>query len=328
MNKIILSDADIDKGLKNGSMVHSGVQIRDAKSGRIVKVIHKENEMSIRIPYTLIQVNNNYIYKADLKPIIESILLNRQNDIYDELEEAYCLVTDYFNTCNTYKKDVDKFFYTCLEASNKFNIKIKNEIKNLDISEIKIEDIGRFKNFLSAYVDILFAYIVSAYTYNKDKFSEDTVILDKLLSFESNVKNLYEQLLVKSTCKTSIEGKPVINFDMENSVYSRCIFDDNYDIYEIERLVRHDSRFKSIIDIFSFYKKHFKTGSFRNNNYNHNSINDEVKISILTNRTYSDHRDDLIEVLYYILEAIENLKNIRIEVVRLDGEVGIELLDK
>lgn len=331
MNKIILSDADIDKGLKNGSMVQSGVQIRDTKSGQIVKVIHKENEMSVRIPYTLIQVNNNYIYKADLKPIIKSILLNRQNDTYDELEEAYCLVTDYFNIYNTYKKDIDKLFYTCLEASNKFDIKIKNEINNLDVSKIKIEDVGRLKKFSSAYVDILFTYIISTYTYNKDKFSKDTVILDKLLSFESNVKNLYEQLLVSSKRETSIEGKTVTTFDMQNSVYSKYIFDDSYNIYDVELLVRHDSRFESITDIFSFYKKHFKKGNFRNSNhnYNYNNTNNEVKISILANLTNADdNREGLIEVLYSILEAIENLKNVRNEVISLDDELSLELFDK
>lgn len=329
MNKHIFSDSDINKGIEDGVFVNSGMLIRNTKNGQIVKIINKEELKEVHIPSTLVQINNNYIYQADLRPIVESISNNRQNDIYDELEENYSIVIDSFDAFKTYGKEIEHVSGLCLKVSNKFDLKIRNEIKGLCINDIESKNLSKFNSSLSAYVDILFIYIVSTYMSYRDKFSEDTVILGKLVSFENNVRSLYEQLLAESRVSTFHDGKVSKIIYMNNSIYSMYLFDDSYDIRNLERLVRHDSRFGSIFDVFNIYKSNYKTGRFTHEMSNFHQGSNEVAITQSGFRIDpNSKRNSLIESLYLILEAIEHLKNIRDELVGLKGMSDIDLFNK
>lgn len=329
MDKHVFSDSDINKGIEDGIFVNSGMLIRNTENGQIVKIINKEELNEVHIPFTLVQINNNYIYQADLRPIIESISNNRQNDIYDELEENYSIVIDSFNAFKTYGREAERVSGLCLKVSNKFDLKIRNEIKGLCIDDIESKNLSKFNSSLSAYVDILFFYIVSTYMSYRDKFSEDTVILGKLESFENNVRSLYEQLLAESWVSTSNDGQASRRINMNNSIYSMYLFDDSYDIRNLERLVRHDSRFSSIFDVFHIYKSSYKTGRFTHEMSNSNQGRNQVAITQSGFRIdQNSKRNSLIESLYLILEAIEHLKNIRNELVGLKGMSDIDLFNK
>ncbi|MBH0071310.1 hypothetical protein I6E78_04730 [Pseudoalteromonas sp. NZS127] len=315
-----LDDVGIEEGIKNGELVESGTQIRDASTGQIVKVIKKKDEGCNSIPATLIQVHHSYVYQADLKPIIEAIVHAEENSLYEELEEQFNLVMDYFDSYNTYGTGIEKVHQTCLEISVLFDNKLRNEINRFDLKDIEGRDLVRFQGSLDAYVKIIFSYIVSTYILHKDKFSNDKVIIKKILSFENIVRSLYEQLLAESEPKENEEGKTIEMFSMSHSLYSMYMFDDDYDINDVSDLVCHDSRFTSALQVVDFFKRHFKKGSLNNQQsyprYNHNE--NEVKICVSTDRIPpKSNRKELAIKLYFILEDIEKLKNIREEILQL-----------
>lgn len=314
--KTIINDTDVERGIKEGKYIESGTQIRDVINGQIVKVLKDKNSSANSIPSTLIQVHHSYIYKADLKPIIDFISHSRESSIYESLEEQYNLALDYFDSYNTYGHNIGKVHEICLEISVSFDNKIRNEIENFDIDNIEDKNLSKFQGSLDAYIKILFSYIVSTYILHRENFSNDKVIIRKILSFEKNIRSLYEQLLAKSRPERK-DGKIIEMFSMECSLYSMYLFDDNYNLHEIEDLVCQDSRFSSALQVVDFFKEHFKKGRFGYSNYYDNSYN-EVKISVSTNRIkFDSKRVKLAKKLFQILEDIEKLKCVREEIVQL-----------
>lgn len=324
VENIVLSELDIQKGISEGVYDDNSTLIRNKKNGQIVKVIKKNNAQENYIPPTIIQVNYQYIYYANLKPVIDIIINNQENVIYDELKEKYDLVIAHFKSYITYKDDVRKVYDVCLEVSVKFDNRIKNEADKIDLEKLDYKDVSNFIGSLNSYVNILLAYIISAHILHKDKFSNDNLILKHLSDFEAHIRKLYEQLLAKSINYIDRNGENRIRVIMEDSIYSMYMFDENYDLNDISRLVYYDSRFPSALDVLKFFKSEFLNGSFNNEGYRNEY---ERKISMSTKRIYyNSNKNKLLEKLYIILEAIENLKNIRSEIVETKGAVEMSKL--
>lgn len=326
--KTFLNEMDVEKGIEDGIFVNAGTQIRDVASGHIVKVIKKKETGDNAIPSTFIQVHHNHVYQADLKPIIDAIALNRESNIYEALEEKYNLTLDYFDSYNTYGTNIEMVHQTCLETSVSFENKIRHEVEAFDIENMEKKDLVRFGGSLDAYVKVLFSYIISTYILHREKFSNDKVINNKILAYEKNVRSLYEQLLAKSEPKKDEDGKIVETFSIDHSLYSMYMFDDDYDIAELDDIVRHDSRFSSALQVVGFFKRHLKDGLFNNNNSGmYRTGNFEVKIHVSTDQiSFKSKRTRLMAKLYNILEDIVKLKAIRSEIVKLKDITDTDVL--
>lgn len=313
-----VSDKSIEEGIAQGNFKEDGILIRDVSNGQIVKVLKQKEESLNHIPSTFVQVHHNYIYQADLSPILEAIAHERESSLYNELEEQYNLVLDYLDSFNTYNAGIEKVHQICLEISVSFDNKIRREIEALNIDELEKIDTDRFVGSLNAYVKILFSYVVSTYILHRDKFSKDKVIISKILSFEGAVRSLYEQVLAKSRKEKNKDGELINIIPMEESLYSMYLFNDDYDLHDLDRLVSYDSRFSTSLQLINFFKKHFKSGRFQGEGYGYRESDEELKISIKTKKISKEsNRNKIAIVLLRILEDIEKLKEIREEVVSL-----------
>lgn len=314
-----VSDKSIEEGIAQGNFKADGILIRDVSNGQIVKVLKQKEESLNHIPSTFIQAHHNYIYQADLSPILEAISHQRESSVYNELEDQYNLVLDYLDSFNTYDTGIEKVHQICLEISVSFDNKTRREIENLDINKLEKIDTEIFVGSLNAYVKILFSYIISTYILHRDKFSKDKVIISKILSFEGSVRALYEQVLAESRKEKKNNGELIDVIPMQDSLYSMYLFNDSYDLHHLDRIVSHDSRFSTSLQVINFFKKHFKSGSFQGEGYGYNHNDNELKISVKAkNISIESNRNKMAFTLLRILEDIEKLKAIREEIVSLN----------
>ncbi|MCP1618080.1 hypothetical protein FBY21_2698 [Pseudomonas sp. SLBN-26] len=317
-----ISDQQIEEGLKQGLFREDGVQIREISTGQIVKILKTKGESTNNIPSTLIQVHHSYVYQADVPAIIDAISHSREASIYDELEEQYNLVLDYWDSYNTYEKGIEKVHQICLEISVSFDNKIRREIEKLDIEKLEEIDIDRFIGSLKSYIKILLSYILSTYILHEEKFSKDKVIISKILNFEKMAKSLYEQILAKSTSQKDRDGKLTNYVTMENSLYSMYLFNDSYDIKMLDRIVSQDSRFSTSLEVIGFFKTHHKNKHYRN----HYDTNETLEISINAKIIPLDsNRNRVANTLLQILEDIDKLKSIREEILNLNNISNVEI---
>ncbi|MEQ5274793.1 hypothetical protein [Proteus terrae] len=315
-----ISDKKIEEEIAKGNFKRDGTLIRDISNGQIVKVLKNNNESTNNIPSTFIQIHHNYIYQADLSPVLDAISQQRTLSIYNDLEEQYNLVLDYLDSFNTYETGIEKVHQICLEISVSFDNKIRRQIEELDIDNLEKIDVVQFIGSLNAYIKILFSYILSTYILHRSKFSKDKVIISKILSVENSVRALYEQLLAQSNQKKNTDGVLTTYFTMKESLYSMYLFDDSYEISDLDRVVTQDSRFSTPLEVISFFKRHHKVGHFSGEWHDFNNGDDEIKISIRTKRIVENgNRNKIAVALMKILEDIDKLKDLREEIVSLES---------
>ncbi|MBO2679631.1 hypothetical protein I6M56_12260 [Shewanella algae] len=314
-----ISDKKIEEEIEKGNFKRDGTLIRDVSNGQIVKVLKNNEESANNIPSTFIQIHHNYIYQADLSPVLDAISHERTLSVYKELEEQYNLVLDYLDSFNTYETGIEKVHQICLEISVSFDNKIRRQIEELEIDDLEEMDVGQFIGSLNAYVKILFSYILSTYILHRNKFSKDKVIISKILSFENSVRDLYEQLLARSNRKKDNDGVLATYFTMKESLYSMYLFDDSYEIIDLDRVVNQDSRFSTSLQVIDFFKRYKKSGRFSDERHLYNSDDNELKISIRTKRiSKNGNRNKIAVALMQILEDIDRLKDLREEVLNLE----------
>jgi len=207
-----------------------------------------------------------------------------------------------------YDTGIEKVHQICLEISVSFDNKIRREIEALEIDDLEKIDTERFIGSLNAYVKILFSYIVSTYILHRDRFSKDKVIISKILGFEGAVRSLYEQVLAKSSKQEDKDEELINIIPMEESLYSMYLFNDNYDLHDLDRLVSHDSRFSTSLQVINFFKKHFKSGGFKgeDNVYGYRDNNSRLEISIRTKEISKEsNRNKMAIILLGILVLVE-----------------------
>ncbi|MFM5706530.1 hypothetical protein ACTG2M_10590 [Aeromonas veronii] len=310
--KIITEDC-IGKGLETGVFKKDGTVVRNVQNGQIVKIIKEVDVDRTIIPPTLIQVNNNVVYQADISRIISAIIETKNSQYFDDLDEKYRIVIDSLEYYQTHAQRLDSLNKTTLESSSVFEIRILNYLDNVDPKKFDYEiDHNKILNALSSYINILFIYLLSTFWLHNDRLSSDGIILRKIESLESKIQVLYEQLLAKSYEEA---GKNIIT--LNDSLYAMYLLDKSYDISHVESLVKYDRRFKSVIDFFGFMKRfHLKEnkkyddwGSQIDKVYEVN-INISGGVSKEKNNKYS-----LVIGLHNVLEKLQALKNIREEII-------------
>lgn len=314
------SDDEISSGLKNGTFREHGLQIRHAELGYVVKVLKNPQSSSNSIPSTVFQINNTVIYSADIAPVLRAIAEARSAQIFEDLEERYGLVLDSLDIYNSYGSGLENLQKNCMESSVVFDNKIRRALSEVKIATVESVDHNLLVGAINAYLKIIFVYIVSTYLVHREKFGADKVILDKLNSLELSVRNIYEQLLAESWQKS--DG---VSLKMDGSLYAMYIFNGEYDMRELDRIVAHDSRFTSAIDVFCFFKKfhsvlgapdyQFRNGGVRNMSWTINGLNIPK----------NSKRAGLFSDLLLVLEDINRLRTIREEMIQVK-DIGDEYM--
>ncbi|HCE1510229.1 TPA: hypothetical protein NGR38_004362 [Vibrio parahaemolyticus] len=149
----------------------------------------------------------------------------------------------------------------------------------------------------------------------KESFSKDTVIIGKIISLREQITAVYEQLLVKST----VDYEGVNRLSMNGSVYALYLLDKSYDIFELEGLVKYDRRFESALDVIGFFKRF----NLKSDGYNLKMISTNVP-----QYTKDSNRIKLIEAFSKRLSDLENLENLREEILQVkDNSEVIALVE-
>lgn len=312
-----LTDKDIEDGLKNGLYKTDGLLIRNQSNGETVKVLPHTTENTSTIPATFIQVNNTTIYHADISKLIEKIEENRHIEGFNDLEEKYNVVIDFFESYRIYKTHLPDLLKECITTAVAFENRIRRYLAELNIDTVEKIKTEQICGALRAHTHTLFIYIIVSYLERKEKFSSDETVIGKILNFENITRNTYEQLLVPSELKDNMHY-----MDMSKSLYVLYLADDRYDIYELERIIRHDNRFSSVMDLFGFFKRLHIQDISAKNRHNFNKIEKQISLSA-ENVEINSNRTALINILTEILDDIEKLKLIRLEILKLkpDDEV-------
>jgi len=328
MSKYIIGDNEIQKGISNGDFKEDGTLIRNVENGQIVKILKKDYIEKSCIPSTLVQLNNtyntNYIYQIDINPIIETIIQIKNDEIFDELDGKYKIILDYLEHYKVHGDYLQELNQNCLEGANIFEQRVINFIDtNYEqlINEIdEISDYNQFINMLQTYINLLFVYMLSTFWKYKEKALNDTIIIKKIETIENKILNLYEQLLVSS--KKNDEGVNNIS-NMTDSLYAKYITQKDYDIKNIEKLIKYDSRFSSFLDLFSFIKENHITEIYENNYNNLVKYGINIQLTKERNHYYSNNSKNtkisLVDSLFDILENLQRLKNIRKEIININN---------
>ncbi|WP_274013815.1 hypothetical protein [Vibrio parahaemolyticus] len=312
-----LTDYQIDEKINSGEFREEGTLIRNASNGETVKVKSSKTPVSNTFPTTFLQVNNTVLYQADLTPVYENIKQSRELQSFSDMEERYNIILDYFDSYITHGDHLSELLTESLQAAAVFENRIRNYIQSLDMKQINSLDVNLFVGSLSAYVNVLFIYILVSFLKYKESFSKDTVIISKIISLRDQITAIYEQLLVEST--VNHEGEHILS--MRDSVYALYLMDESYNIFDLDDLVKYDRRFNSALDVVNFFKRF-------NLDVEDYSLNIK-KISTKVPRHIEDSNIiKLIDAFSKRLSDLENLENLREEILQVkDNSEVIALVE-
>jgi hypothetical protein len=311
-----LTDFQIDEKINSGEFREEGTLIRNVSNGETVKVKSSRLSISNSFPTTFLQVNNTVIYQADLTPVYEKIKQSRELQSFSDMEERYSIILDFFDSYINHGDHLSELLTESLQVSAIFENRIRNYIQDLDVEKIDSLDINLFVGSLSAYVNVLFIYILVSFLKYKEGFSKDTVVIGKIISLRERITYLYEQLLVEST----VDHEGVGRLSMSGSVYALYFLNKDYDVFELENLVKYDRRFKSALDVVNFFKEFYSEEDYQYNT---------IRISTgVPKHTKDSNRIKLIEAFSNTLSDLENLENLREEILQVkDNSEVIALVE-
>ncbi len=237
----LISDADIKEGIEKGEFSEESIELVRDSFGRIVKHLRKQ-ECEMVLPPSLIQINSQIIYQADLKPVIEALLKTKNIEMFDDLEEKYLILLD----CLEYYKNLggrlDELNSKSLEFSSVFESRVKKYIRNFNCDKISSDEIDQFVCMLDSYINVLFIYLMSTYWLHSEKCLTDTTMKKKLDGLEDNIRTVYEHLLVKPFFRRNKEA----SISLDNSLYAKYVLgEEGKYLNFIRKLIKHDSRFSS-----------------------------------------------------------------------------------
>ncbi len=312
-----LTDYQIDEKINSGEFREEGTLIRNASNGETVKVKSSKTAVSNTFPTTFLQVNKTVIYQADLTPVYEKIKNSRELQCFRDMEERYNIILDFFYSYINHENHLSELLTESLQVSAVFENRIRNYIQELNIEEVESLDINLFLGSLSAYVNVLFIYILVSFFKYKESFSKDTVIISKIISLRGQITAIYEQLLVKST----VDDEGINHLDMSNSVYALYLLDESYNVFDLDGIVKYDRRFNSALDVVHFFKRF----NLETENYNHNIKKISTKVPQYTKNS---NRIKLIDAFSKRLSDLENLENLREEILQVkDNSEVIALVE-
>ncbi|MBW3529029.1 hypothetical protein KO533_21010 [Shewanella sp. NKUCC05_KAH] len=312
----LLTSSDIEAGLKDARFQKEDISLIRDKEGRIVRHLPVTSIQEDVFPPSIIQINSTYIYQADIRPVINALIETRNVEIFQDLSEKYQAVIDSLTYYRDHNSRLDELNSKSLDASSVFEKRVGVFLNAIDVSDLEKTDVKSCIEMLDSYLNIIFVYLISAYWIHDKMVSKDTIAGRKIADLDNQVRHIYEQLLADSSVNK--EGTNII--PMHNSLYARYLLSEKNGMKEIERLVKHDSRFSTAMDFMDFIKRCFfkKTDS----SYDYHSqyqVSEKYEISINLSAIdkSTDKRVEFSQRLFEILEKIEMLRNIHSELVEV-----------
>ncbi|MDQ6962400.1 MAG: hypothetical protein Q9M28_07695 [Mariprofundaceae bacterium] len=312
----LLTNSDIEVGLKGGRFKKEDISLIRDTEGKIVRHSAMTDIQDNVIPSSIIQINNTYIYQADIRPVIEALIETRNVEIFQDLSEKHHAVIDSLTYYRDHESRLDELNSKSLDASSVFEKRVEVYLNGIDVNDLEKTDIKHCIAMLDSYLNIIFVYLMSTYWIHNEKVSNDTIAGRKIADVDSKVRKIYEQLLAES----SLDEKNRTTIPMHNSLYSRYFLSEKNGVEEIERLIKHDSRFSSLTDFMSFIQRCFfeKIATYYDH-ANQRQVPERHEISIKLDEYSKSERKkiEFSKMLFDVLEKIEMIKNIHSELIEV-----------
>jgi hypothetical protein len=306
---------------QNNKRYTADLMLRDNSNGHWVVRLEKDVPLSTnKIPQSLIQITNNEIHYTDPNFIIQQILASRNREKLQNLESYYNTIMDSLENYKTYTSGIEKVFDYCERNSNEFDNKIREMSLSFDFNEFQ-NNLQKDWNFhknkeniqnkineylapFSAYIKVLFAYIHSALIIHKHKVKSESVIIVKICNLQGYAQTILEAILMPK----NKAGRP--SFD--ESIYLSLIFDNNFQGNILEKFLQYDRRFLSAPDL---VRSAAQDTMRMDNKYQ------TIKLEGEFNKTNPESLAFLFaNSILELLKDIESLKNIRLELNKIDND--------
>lgn len=320
--------AEIQQGIASGRLVANETFVRDARTKTAVAIIPSEKVPSGNVPIVFVHIENNVVNLADVKEILRSIAQSQQDSIYHDLQEKFLGVKTVLDLYCSYGENIIDVHRICTDASVVFGSKVGNILRSINASQVEEMDLTPLFGALDAFIDIIFSNIVASYIVFKDRFVNDRAILNCLSSLEADVRRVYEQTLVVSG-KSDNNELVLHSGSLSYSLYSMYLFHDQYNIGDLEEIVKHDSRFDTVSQVLSLFKIQLKKGQLRRavRGHGYGSSDGEVSITVDTTEIpVHSKRNQLMNKLKQILDDINKLQKHRRDIIGMKPEESAVVL--
>lgn len=302
----LFSEQRVKQGIVSGEFSVTNIALVRDGVGSIVK--HMKGSGEGLIPPSIVQINHNTIYEADMGQIVNALIRERNAEVADGLADQYKLVLDNLAYYRDHGERLNDLNSKSLDASSVFESRIDRFIDTIDSFR---KDGRRNIKIIDSYVNVIFVYVMSGYWLLRGKFRNDSTSRNKLSSLEGKVRELYQELLIAKNCD---------EFALRDSVYAHLYLDKDSDIKLIDRLVKHDSRCNSSLDFFESYRNKCIEKKWKNGGSSYTTSKSDDYASNV------DSRLELALGLYEILEKIHNINNI-IDELTAAGKIDESQID-
>ena len=320
----MVTNSDIEEGLKNHRFQKEDISLIRDKEGRVVKHLPITNARCNVFPSSLIQINSTYIYQTDILPIINAIIETRNVEIFQDLSEKHQAVIDSLTYYKDHKSRLDELNSISLNASSVFEKRVEAYLNDIDAKNLEKTDVKVCVSIIDSYLNIIFIYLISTYWLHEKNISNDTIANRKIKNLYQQVRRVYEQLLAYS-----VQGAngPIIT--MDDSIYAKYLLADEVGLKKIERLIKHDSRFSSAINLMEFvHKYHIQKIKSHWDDDVQRLIPERYFILMRLNedRKLTDNKIEFIDEIFNILEKIKILENVNSELVKA-GKIDFSAIE-
>ncbi|QXI20160.1 hypothetical protein HU724_014000 [Pseudomonas iranensis] len=233
-----ITDEAVDTGIATRSFSEAEIrQIRDS-SGRFVKHIKTQSHPRSLLPASVIQVNQTYVYQADLRPVMQAIARTRDVQIADDLSERYRLVLSKLERFLNHRRILDSLNEAAGDAAEIFDLRLTPILEKLGNSRSDVPAGVALIDMLRAQVNIEFVYLLSTFWIDRKSVSIDTGLPRRLEGLERRVRRALEQLV-------AYQYQPNNRFVLRDSLYGKYLLQGDNGISYLQQFLEHDSRFES-----------------------------------------------------------------------------------
>lgn len=300
-----ISDEAIREGLAQGRFSEGNVrQIRD-EDGKFVKHIKEDGKVSPRLPVSVIQVSNQYVYQADLRPIVEAMIETRREQLVEDLGDRYDLVLSKLERYVNHRKGLEDLVIASNDGSTIFQKRLRILLEAFQPRDPDTNSGMTLVNILKAYINIQFVYLISTFWSDRKSVDIDTAIPRRLNELEKAVLQHFEQLL-------AYQYNPQNGLYLRDTLYAKYLLQGNSGITHLEKFLEKDRRFASLGDFMQFVTKHFLTYTGEKDFYGNHCGDASFSIDITIDQTpfEKDKRHTLACEFSALLTDIDQLWNI------------------
>lgn len=245
-----ITDEALDAGIADGRFSEADIrQIRD-RGGRFVKHIKEQPHPSSLLPASVIQVNQVYVYQADLRPVMQAIANCRDVRVADDLSETYRLVVSKLERFLNHRRILDSLNEVAGDAAEIFELRLSPMLDKVDHRKPDVPACTQLIGMLRAQVNIEFIYLLSTFWIDRNSVSRDTGLPRRLDALESKLRKTLEQML-------AYQYDPRNGFMLQDSLYGKYLVQGKNGISYLKQFLQHDSRFASYDEFMRMILNHY-----------------------------------------------------------------------